>query len=220
MNTRNNEHRASFVYYKDWAELLLTFPDELRLKIDDAVKRYVLYGEEPTDREVIYSMFGLMRTQIDRDTEKYDEICKKRGEAGKCHKGNQYTRPLGRLEQMEQMEQKSQVGTNGTDNDNDNDNENKEIPSKEGTKKADLSLSENPRFLKFNKALSAECPHVAKMEMQMSCVEFEKALKIFEDDSRAMWEMLRKMENRKDLEKKNRSVYLTLCNWKRREAGV
>lgn len=75
--------KSSFVYYLDWAEELLTLPSELRLKVDDAVKRYVLYGEEPTDREVIYSMFGLMRKQIDRDTGKWNDIRFKRSEAGR-----------------------------------------------------------------------------------------------------------------------------------------
>ena len=75
--------KSSFVYYLDWAEELLTLPSELRLKVDDAVKRYVLYGEEPTDREVIYSMFGLMRKQIDRDTDKWNDIRFKRSEAGR-----------------------------------------------------------------------------------------------------------------------------------------
>ena len=73
--------RKSFVYYTDWAKELLNYPNDLRLKIDDAVKRYVLYGEEPTDREVIYSMFGLMRTQIDRDTVKWGETKEKRRDA-------------------------------------------------------------------------------------------------------------------------------------------
>ena len=73
--------KSSFVYYLDWAEELLTLPSELRLKVDDAVKRYVLYGEEPTDREVIYSMFGLMRKQIDRDADKWNDIRVNRSEA-------------------------------------------------------------------------------------------------------------------------------------------
>ena len=75
--------RTSFVYYVDWAKELLKYPDDLRLKIDDAVKRYVLYGEEPIDREVIYSMFGLMRTQLDRDNEKWNCTKQKRSDAGK-----------------------------------------------------------------------------------------------------------------------------------------
>ena len=79
--------KSSFVYYKDWADELAKLPDDLRLRIDDAVKRYVFYGEEPTDREVLYSMFALMRTQIDRDNDKWDAIRAKRSEAG--NKGNE-----------------------------------------------------------------------------------------------------------------------------------
>lgn len=112
--------KKSFVYYTDWAEQLLELPKELRLKIDDAIKRYVLYGEEPTDKEVLYSMFGLMRLQIDRDVEKWEDIREKRSEAGKRHKGNQHTK----TEQMEQMEQMFQNGTNGTVNVNANVNVN------------------------------------------------------------------------------------------------
>ena len=108
--------RTSFVYYVDWAKELLKYPDDLRLKIDDAVKRYVLYGEEPTDREVIYSMFGLMRTQLDRDNEKWRSVKQNRSEAGKKHKGNQYTNRADGTNGTN--------GTNGTDNVNINVNVN------------------------------------------------------------------------------------------------
>lgn len=67
--------RSCFLYYKDWATQMLTLPPDLRLKIDDAIKRYVLYGEEPSDKEVLYSMFGLMRGQIDKDNAAYQERC-------------------------------------------------------------------------------------------------------------------------------------------------
>lgn len=70
-------NRTCFLYYKDWAEALLTMPETLRLKIDDAIKRYVLYGEEPTDAEVIYSMFAIIRQRIERDEQHYNETCEK-----------------------------------------------------------------------------------------------------------------------------------------------
>ena len=34
-------NRTCFLYYKDWAELLLKMPEDLRHRIDDAVKKYV-----------------------------------------------------------------------------------------------------------------------------------------------------------------------------------
>lgn len=124
--------KKSFVYYLDWAEQLMSLPDTLRLKIDDAVRRYVLYGEEPTDREVLYSMFGLMRMQIDRDVEKWKGIREKRSEAGKRHRGNQHTQRK-KTEQVEQMSQSGTNGTNGTDNVNVNVNVSTNVDEKKPT---------------------------------------------------------------------------------------
>ena len=67
---RRTDQRA-FVYYFDWAEMLLDMPADMRLKIDDAIKRYAVFGEEPTDPAVIYSPFALIRMQIDRNNTEY-----------------------------------------------------------------------------------------------------------------------------------------------------
>lgn len=71
------KERTCFLYYKEWAKSLLQLPENLRLKIDDAIKRYVLYGDEPDDKEVLFSMFALIRTKIDQDNEAYKERCTK-----------------------------------------------------------------------------------------------------------------------------------------------
>lgn len=65
----------AFMYYFEWAEQMLQLPDELRLKIDDAMKRFVLYGEEPDDPMIIYSMFGLMRNRAEADMQAYEQKC-------------------------------------------------------------------------------------------------------------------------------------------------
>ena len=65
--------------------------------------------------------FSMIQGDIDANARHYEAICEKRREAGRNHRGNQYTN---KSEQMEQMEHLSQIGTNGTDNDNDNDNDN------------------------------------------------------------------------------------------------
>lgn len=87
---RDNDIKA-FLYYTDWAEAMLSLPDDLRLKIDDAIKRYVLYGEEPDDNYIKYSMYSMMRMKIEKDTEAYAKRCKAisevRSDAGK--KGNE-----------------------------------------------------------------------------------------------------------------------------------
>ena len=112
----------AFVYYFDWAETLLDMPADMRLKIDDAIKRYALYGEEPTDPAVKYSPFALIRQQIDRNNGEYAERCERtrqaRSEAGR--KGNE--KRWGKVSQTSQKSQKSQTSL-----DSDSDSENIEI---------------------------------------------------------------------------------------------
>lgn len=120
-----SSQRKSFIYYNDWAEQLLTLPDELRLKIDDAVKRFVLYGEEPTDEQVLYSMFGLMRCQLQRDAQQYEAVCAKRAEAGS--KGGKQ-----KVANQANATNCKQKVANQTDNKNDNKNKNK-IDNKRAT---------------------------------------------------------------------------------------
>lgn len=116
-----NNQRKSFVYYNDWAEQLLTLPDELRLKIDDAVKRFVLYGEEPTDEQVLYSMFGLMRTQLQRDEQRYEEVCainRRNGQRGGL------ATATNRHQSQATATNRKRSGANQADNNNDNRNKN------------------------------------------------------------------------------------------------
>lgn len=77
---RDNQNKG-IVYYIEWMKVLIEeYPPELRHQIDDAVKRYVLYGEKPEDPQIAFSMFSVMRSRIDEDSEKYNEICEKRRE--------------------------------------------------------------------------------------------------------------------------------------------
>ncbi|MDE6183671.1 MAG: hypothetical protein K2F53_04525 [Rikenellaceae bacterium] len=74
----------SIVYYQTWAKMLKTLPDELRLKIRDAIDDYIISETEPTDQAVLYSAFPLMLEQIKKDKIHYAEVCRKKAEAGKA----------------------------------------------------------------------------------------------------------------------------------------
>lgn len=138
-----DEKRKSFVFYEDWFKMISKQNESVRVKIYDAICMYVFEGKEPTD-PLILMAFELIKEKIKRDRDKFERIREKRREAGKRHKGNQYT--SGKMEQMEQMEQMFQNGTNGTngtENENGNENENGTLinechnnniasPSKEG----------------------------------------------------------------------------------------
>ncbi len=124
-----NANKKSFVYYADWAEQTLALPDDLRLKVDDALKRYFLFGEEPTDREVLFSMFGLMKLQLDRDQRKWNDIRQKRSLAGA--KGASVTN----RQKSAKVGKCQQNTANSPVNDNDNVNDNVKVKVNVNTNK-------------------------------------------------------------------------------------
>ncbi len=101
------EPRKSFIFYLGWAGCLedLNAPD--RLAVYDAIVQYAKTGIVPNLKGAAKMALNFMLQDFDRADEKYQRIIERRREAGRKHKGNQYTR------KMEQMEQN---GTNGTIN--------------------------------------------------------------------------------------------------------
>lgn len=189
--------KSSFVYYLDWAEELLTLPDDLRLKVDDAVKRYVLYGEEPTDREVIYSMFGLMRKQIDRDADRWQDIREKRSKAAHC-----------KWMQMQQVDANAGVNVNV----NVNGNVSKDIIKENIIKKDAEPLTEEDQM--FIDGMKSKYPHVMKMQQPLTLQQYQELCT--EYSAEKIKEVLVAMENYKQLTQKNRSSVLTIRNWIKR----
>lgn len=70
-----------FVFRYVWAEELLKLPENLRGKINDAIQRFAIYGEEPEDEYLKYTMYSVIRSQIIRDREKYESTCEERRRA-------------------------------------------------------------------------------------------------------------------------------------------
>lgn len=124
----------AFLYYFEWAEQMLQLPDELRLKIDDAMKRFVLYGEEPQDPMIIYSMFGLMRNRAEADMQAYEQKC----EQNRRNIQNRYDRTQPNTNEYD----RTQPNTNAT-----NKNKIKEtIKEKESKKKSAQMRFTPPTF--------------------------------------------------------------------------
>ena len=108
--------KDSFILYNSFYEPLRYLTDEQLGKLFRAIFNYTSTGET-TEEEDIMVAFMFVKNQIDLDSKKYETIKKKRSQAGKNHKGNQYSNGTN----WNKMEQN---GTNGTDNDNDNVNDN------------------------------------------------------------------------------------------------
>lgn len=89
--------KNSFVLYTDCLEQLEVIPDAERGILFLEVLRYARTGVVPNiENPFLKALFLGFKNQIDRDCAKYDEVCKKRAEAGRKG-GNQ------RVANLEQM---------------------------------------------------------------------------------------------------------------------
>ena len=80
--------RESFIFYKSWSDALAKLPNGVRLEVLDAVINYGFTGEEPQFASPVAEIaFSFIKTDIDRNTAKYEEkverIRQQRSEAGK-----------------------------------------------------------------------------------------------------------------------------------------
>ena len=81
--------KNSFVIYTDCLEQLEVIPDAERGVLFLEVLKYARTGVVPTiENPFLKALFLGFKNQIDRDTAKYNEVCKKRAEAGR-NGGNQ-----------------------------------------------------------------------------------------------------------------------------------
>ena len=140
--------RNTFVFNVEWYNILRDYPAEVRLEVYDAMMEYVATGILADLKPMAKMAFAFIKKEIDANIEKYNETCRKRSEAGKKHKGNQYGTNGTSVPKVEQMEQ---VFQNGTDNDNEYDNDiyKKTISNeivKKGSKKIDASKIDDISF--------------------------------------------------------------------------
>ena len=98
----NKEQRQSFVFHRDWFDVISKRNDATRLEVYDAIMEKVFNNTSAQLSDLASVVMDFVLPQIDRDTQKWIDTREKRCRAGSKHRGNQY---VGRLEQN---------GTNGT----------------------------------------------------------------------------------------------------------
>ena len=108
--------RETFVFYKDWLNVIRDLPSEVQLEVYQAITEYAIYGNLIELKPLAKVAFGFVKQTIDRDTQKYVSIKEKRKEAGA--KGG---RPLKTNELEESKKSKSPLNVNVNVNDNVND---------------------------------------------------------------------------------------------------
>lgn len=117
------KEKQSFLFYKDWADIIKDFPDDVQLELLQAIIQYAFYGIETDLQQSTKIAFRFIKPQIDRDTAKYIETVRKNTENGK--KGGA---PIGNNNAVKQRKitettQRLIKQPKQADNDNDNDNE-------------------------------------------------------------------------------------------------
>ena len=206
--------RNSFVFYKDWWDVLQELPKEQRLESYEAICNYA-FGSITPDDAIVKAITGLMRSAIDRDKQKFEDKCAKNRANILQRWGKGNTTEYGGIRPNTTVKNVIRPDTKHTENENENENENKE--STKVPKKDELSLPHPPqseKFVKFNEWLQSNCPHLLKMQ-QITEKELDTLLTNYQSED--IFNTLRSMENYKDTAKKNRSVYRTLRNWLNRD---
>ena len=75
--------KETFLFYKDWHNVIRELPSDIRLDVYDAVMEYALFGKQNDLKPMAKIAFSFIKQTIDRDAEKYMSISKLRSEAGK-----------------------------------------------------------------------------------------------------------------------------------------
>ena len=145
--------RESFVFYKSWHEAIKPLNDDLRLEVYDALTQYGLYGEVGEVSPMAKVALNFIVPTMERDAERYEEICNRRKESGK--KGGE-----ARASNYKQM-QANADNCKQVQHDNDNDNEIKKYD--DYLKKKEIKNKEK-NFLIFPKEnpVSSEVLHNLK----------------------------------------------------------
>ena len=89
--------RESFIFYASFYEALKELPDDIRLKVFDAVCEFAINGIEPELEGVAKAIFALMKPPLAATLIKYENGCK-----GGAPKGNQNARKNNLTETEEQ----------------------------------------------------------------------------------------------------------------------
>lgn len=76
--------KDSFIIYKSWAEMMADMPSEELAELSRAIALYQLGRAYEIKSEMVRAVFSMIRSQFERDEEKYEETVRKRSAAGQA----------------------------------------------------------------------------------------------------------------------------------------
>lgn len=95
-----SKKRDTFIFKKSWADALKKRSTAVQLEVYNAIVSYAVDGVIPEMSEIAEVVFDFIRIEIDENNTKYEEVVKKRREAGKRGMESRY----GKNQEIEQSE--------------------------------------------------------------------------------------------------------------------
>ena len=125
--------RDSFIFYRDWHEIIRDLPNDIKLEIYEGITNYVFFSQSSQFSPMASLAFSFIQKTIDRDSEKYNRIKELRSNAGKrggAPIGNNNAK-TSKNKQNKQLPLYVNVNDNVNDNVNVNENVNDNVNEKE-----------------------------------------------------------------------------------------
>lgn len=203
-------HRDSFIIYRSFIAVLSTLSSDDCKSLLMAMSDFALDGKDPSfdNASSLRPLWILIEPQLRANRRKAFNGSK--GGQSKTSNGK-HTPSNGKQEQ---------ANVNDNDNANVNGNGNKGVSSPPPKTEPPLTPEQAEKYQKFKDWLKAQCPHVARMEKQLSFALMEKLMNKYGKDN--VFAILRNMDNYKKggkpIEKNYTSVYQTANNWLKADA--
>lgn len=130
--------KKSFILYTEIWPAIQKLDMEQRGKLFTAIMKHAL-GEEPEKLDILTDViFTFIKSQLDRDEQKYQEVCKRRAEYGR--RGGLATAKQKQAKASKSKQDQANQADNDNENDNENDNDNENENENEAQAPDVLSL--------------------------------------------------------------------------------
>jgi hypothetical protein len=168
------DNKTSFIIHSEWIEAMADLDDSTRLRLYEAMFAYAMSGTIPELSPLEKAVFALIRAQIDRSTERYEDSKQKRSEAAKKGAEARWAGKPELLEKLQPADAKRTQGIESHDAENAVDanriNRINRIESHDAENAVDAyNVDVNVDVIK-RKSVKKENPHTPHIEFYDSCI--------------------------------------------------
>lgn len=180
--TQEPKKKTSFIIYESFYEPIKSLSDEKMGKLFRAIFEYRINGTTEVSEDIIIA-FSFFKNQLDIDTQKYEEVCKKRAISGSIG-GKQKVANLANATKCKQKVANLADNDNEYDNEYDNDNVN-EYENVNENENNNVKPKKNKATKTTSKDLEDKLPEIVKnlnldeeyVELTKSWIKYKRDLK-------------------------------------------